>query len=546
MSASDKKKLRKEEVTAKLTEKQAAERKEAKKLKTYSIIFGVVIAAMLVFAVVTAVSQTIENSGIMERNTVAVTVGEHEISSAELNIYYIDAVNNFYNSYGSYAALFGLDVTKPLDEQVLDETTGATWADDFLNSAKDTLAAVYTMADLAEAEGMTLTEDQTASIDTTISNIEMYAVLYGFGDTDAYLKAMYGNGCTTELYREYLERSALADAYYVAYGDSLTYEDADLRAAEAENYNEYSSFTYTFYTLSVNKFLTGGTTDENGNTTYSDEEKTAAETAAILAAKQLTSDEITTVEQLDEAIAALPINAEVEGAASTTYTDYLYSNVSATIRDWLADDARVEGDKTYIANTTTSTDENGNEVTTTNSIIVVFYHSTNDNTAALANVRHILIGYEGGTTDDSGVTVYSEDEKLAAEATGVDLLAQWETAGGTEEAFAALANEHSIDTGSNTNGGLYEDIYPGQMVQTFNDWCFDAERKAGDTGLVHTDYGCHVMYYVGDSETTYRDYMITNNLKSADIEAWYTAQLENVTVTDVNLKYIQTDLVLGG
>ena len=46
MSTSDKKKLRKEAAAAKLTEKQEAERKEAKKLKTYSTIFGVVIAVM--------------------------------------------------------------------------------------------------------------------------------------------------------------------------------------------------------------------------------------------------------------------------------------------------------------------------------------------------------------------------------------------------------------------------------------------------------------------------------------------------------------------
>ena len=546
MSASSTKKLRKEEVIAKQEAKQTAERKEAKKLKTYSIIFGVVLAAMLVFAVWTAVSQTISNSGVMERNTVAVTVNDHEISTAELNIYYIEAINNFYSQYGSYASMFGLDVTKPLDEQVLDETTGMTWADDFLNAAKDNLKAVYAMSDLAEQAGHALTEEELTNIDTTLANLEAYGMLYGYGDGDTYLKAMYGNGCSVELFRAYLERTALADSYYASYGESLTYEDADLRAAEAENYNQYSSFTYTFYTLNVNKFLTGGTTAEDGTVTYSDEERAAAVAAAEEAAKALTAEEIVTVEDLDAAIAALEINAEVEGAASTTYTDYPYANVSTTIREWLSDEARVAGEKTYLANTSTSTDENGNEVTTTNSYIVVFYHSTNDNTTPLVNVRHILIPYEGGTTDENGITVYSEDEKLAAEATGVDLLAQWETAGGTVEAFAALANEHSTDTGSNTNGGLYENVYPGQMVPTFNDWCFDESRRVGDTGLVHTDYGCHVMYFEGARTTTYRDFMITNALKSADIEAWYTSCLENVTVTDVNLKYIQTDLVLGG
>ena len=43
MSASDKKKLRKEEAVAKLTERQAAEQNEAKKLKLYTTIFAVVV-----------------------------------------------------------------------------------------------------------------------------------------------------------------------------------------------------------------------------------------------------------------------------------------------------------------------------------------------------------------------------------------------------------------------------------------------------------------------------------------------------------------------
>ena len=374
----------------------------------------------------------------------------------------------------------------------------------------------------------------------------MYAMIYGYPDTDTYLKAMYGNGCSEKLYREYLERNTLADAYYAAYGESLTYDDAALRAAEAENFSKYSSYSYTFYTLNVNKFLTGGTTAEDGTVTYSEEEKAAAVAAAEEAAKALTANAIATVEDLDAAIAALPVNAETAGAASTSYTDYLYTNINATIRDWLSDSARKDGDRTYIPSTTTSTDDNGNEVTTTNSYIVVYFHGSNDNTFALANVRHILLNYEGGVTDENGITVYSEDEKMAAEAKGVDLLAQFETNGATAEAFAALANEHSTDPGSNTVGGLYEDIYPGQMVPAFNDWCFAEGRKAGDTGVIHTDYGCHVMYYDGDSETTYRDFMITNDLKSADMQEWYTALLESVTVTDKNLKRIQTDLVLGG
>ena len=113
MSASNKKKLRKEQDAAKLTEKQQSAQKEAKKVSLYTTAFVVVMVLLLAVAIFVGVRQTIVNSGIREKNTVALTVGTHELSNAELNYFYMDAVNNFYSSYGSYAAMFGLDVTTP-------------------------------------------------------------------------------------------------------------------------------------------------------------------------------------------------------------------------------------------------------------------------------------------------------------------------------------------------------------------------------------------------------------------------------------------------
>ena len=52
MSASAKKKLRKEENAAQLTEKQLKAQKEAKKLKTYTTIFVIAIAVVLVAGLV--------------------------------------------------------------------------------------------------------------------------------------------------------------------------------------------------------------------------------------------------------------------------------------------------------------------------------------------------------------------------------------------------------------------------------------------------------------------------------------------------------------
>ena len=125
------------------------------------------------------------------------------------------------------------------------------------------------------------------------------------------------------------------------------------------------------------------------------------------------------------------------------------------------------------------------------------------------------------------------------------ILKEWTEGDATEESFAALATEKTTDPGSKETGGLYEGVYPGQMVTAFNDWCFEEGRKVGDTGIVQTDYGYHVMYFSGDNETSYRDYMITNELLETQITEWQEALNEAMTVTEKNTKHIDRDMVLS-
>ncbi len=144
----------------------------------------------------------------------------------------------------------------------------------------------------------------------------------------------------------------------------------------------------------------------------------------------------------------------------------------------------------------------------------------------LVDVRHILLMPEGGTTAEDGTTTYSDEEWKACEDAAQAILDTWLAGEQTEESFAALANEHSVDGGSNTNGGLYEDVYVGQMVQNFNDWCFDASRKYGDTGLVKTEYGYHVMYFVS-SEPQWKQVAMSD---------WVNTQI-NTMFDDLGEKY---------
>ena len=114
----------------------------------------------------------------------------------------------------------------------------------------------------------------------------------------------------------------------------------------------------------------------------------------------------------------------------------------------------------------------------------------------LVDVRHILLTPKGGTLNEDGTKTFSDEEWEAARVEAQALLDEFLAGEQTEERFAALASEHTEDPGSKGTGGLYKDVYKGQMVPSFDEWCFDADRAFGDTGLVKTDYGYHIMFFV--------------------------------------------------
>ena len=127
------------------------------------------------------------------------------------------------------------------------------------------------------------------------------------------------------------------------------------------------------------------------------------------------------------------------------------------------------------------------------------------------DARHILICPKGGTTDENGQTTYSDAEWEACREEAQKILDQWNEDGATEELFAQYAMEHTEDPGSMSTGGLYQNIYKGQMVEPFETWCFDESRQYGDSGLVQTNYGYHIMFFVDSREiwvTTVSDAII--------------------------------------
>ncbi len=127
------------------------------------------------------------------------------------------------------------------------------------------------------------------------------------------------------------------------------------------------------------------------------------------------------------------------------------------------------------------------------------------------DVRHILL--QPSTPAPEGGS-YTEEQMKGAWAQAEKVLDEWKNGEATEASFGELAKTYTTDPGSKETGGLYEKVSPGDMVPAFNDWCFDPVRKPGDTGLVETNYGVHVMYFVASSGEEYWKQTVLSQLLS--------------------------------
>ncbi len=207
--------------------------------------------------------------------------------------------------------------------------------------------------------------------------------------------------------------------------------------------------------------------------------------------------------QVDERIDAL-----AEGAIT-----YGFSNVEEMLQSELGPSCSLEEYKSYlqdyleglsyfevIYDSIQPTDDEVKAYFTEHSEEMYNAYGVTMNSGKLVDVRHILFEIKGGTEDENGAKTYSDADWEVCRKQAEDTLNKWKAGAASEASFAELANALSEDPGSNTNGGLYTYVAPGQMVETFDAWCFDEARQPGDTGLVKSKFGYHVMYYVAGDE----------------------------------------------
>ena len=465
------------------------------------------IVVVLVIALLTT-GVFIVNSGWVQRHTTAVTIGDQKVSVAEYNFHFYSSVSSYVNyldNYGLSASDMGLDTSAPLNSQIYDESTGQTWADYFKDQATSSVHEVYAFYSKAMQAGYVLSDDVAQSIDDSVEQLKSYC-----DDNDisltTYLTETYGSGMNESVFRNALTVANISYYYSQSVQDGYSFTDQECEDQYEANKIDYDLIDYRTYTFS------GTVEAADEETAVTDEEQQAATDAAMTKAQIMLSS-ITDEASFNDLAKAY---AMTSGGDADTYDDpdatlvtaAQSSNMLADISDWMYDESRIYADKTVI--------QSGNDA------IVLYFIDRYRDDSLTVDVRHILIQPEDAEDEES---VAAAQEKAQG------IYDQWLAGDATEDSFAALAETYSEDDGSIANGGLYEQVYQNEMVAEFNDWCFDPARQPGDNDIVQTDYGFHIMYFIG-TDDPYWQVQVSSDLSSQSFDEYYSQLLEDYPLVE--------------
>ncbi len=500
MSASRKKQERKLAEAPELSAREQEEMTKAAQRKRNTIVYTIIGVVVVILAAILL----IWDSGVFQRSATVATIGGEKVTPAQVAFhYYNNPMSSTAAQYAQYGMTMPYTPSKSAKDQVIkaddieewnqygfsiDESyVGKTYHEYFLDSALKTLRSEYAVLAAAKDAGYTsklvdaAVESEMEALDQTV---ESY-LAYGYNFTvKSYLKQVYGKHMTVNAFRDCVENSALAEEYYLLnLKDLADFSEAELNAYYQEHTTELDSvhFYFRIFDGSVEPIK-----DENGKEVEPTEEATKA---AMAKAKEEADAEAEKIKGNLDAVVDNEEYTEQKGRLENTASFYY---------DWVTDSARQAGDVKVFEGTGSY-------------YVVIFSDRFRDDTAT-ADVRHILV--EAKNEDDPATTDVNESTQTptdaayaAAEKKAQELLAQWENGDKSPESFAQLANEHSADSGSNKNGGLYTLVAPGDMIGEFDNWVFTEGRKAGDTGLVKNTEsytkGWHVIYYQGDNEPSW-------------------------------------------
>jgi hypothetical protein len=488
----------------------------------------IVFRVVALVAVLAVVVWSLIQLGIPGLVATPVKVGAVEIKGPEYGFYYSILLSQYYIDPTSTDGKAYL-----AEKSTVEGSTDKTWKQYFQQQAAEQIRDIVIQSENAKVDGMSLTDTEVQSIQDSIDSF-----VSNQGSESAaitYLETNYAKGLNLENLKTILERQFLATKYATAKQAGFEITDAQITAKYVADKGAYDLVSFRSFFVKTT-YATDATADQKTAADLAAKAKASAllaqvtDEASFKALYEANTPTATPSPSPSPAPTATPVptgssptpsptpsntptptptptsgptptptpipDPSLDKDVGTSTVSYLGTDVNT----WIYDANRKAGDKAVVAGTSGTSD---------GYYVILFLNRRMDDDA-LKTVRHILISAARATATEAEIAKAKTDaEAILAQITD-------------EASFIALAKTKSADTGSAAEGGLIAGFSKGQMVAEFENWAFAASRKAGDKGIVQTDYGFHIMYFV-KSTPSYR-YNIESTLRTDAMTAFMKEQ----------------------
>ncbi len=435
---------------------------ETKKRKK-KVLLTLFVSVFAVLALSTAIlADYLISSGFFMRRSVSVESENFKVDNCMMSYFLHTTSQNFASRNAQNLERLGLDPSEDLKAQPCYYSDGS-WFDYFLSLTKDSVKEMLLYAEEGLKNGAEF--DETSYNDRCediIASIKDSAKEEGYRKNQ-YIELLYGNGVREKDIRNCVRLIYLSSDAYDSLYKEYSFTDGEIDAYYNENMGDYAIIDYISYTFEST--LGNNATDAEMNDMHAKNEA-----AAEALAETKTPDEFVSFvkKYSPDANYEKLLSQGVSKSSAGTIEEEVYFSEKASLHETVI---YSEDDLTYTVYMLVKP-------------MSAIDYDTKD-------VRHILITSSSYESDD--------EAKAAAE----EILAEISKEK-TEESFISLVEKYSEDTASVADGGLYKDIELGEMVEPFEEWCYDESRTEGDTDIVKTDYGYHIMYFVGNGKPYYR------------------------------------------
>ena len=475
--------------------------KEPLKFIPLAIFLAAVIAVVATFGVRYYTVPNGKEGKYMNPASVVATVDGQKISIGMYDYYYASIVS-YYEQYASYG-YYSLDTTKDYSKQYTTDDDGnkISWQKFFETEALKEVEQITTYYSKVLEEGVTLTSTQKKTIDKQISTLKDSASQNDVS-LDQYIKANFGTYCSEDTIRIMLEQYYLSANYKGKFKSETKVTDNDVDKYDNDHKNDYKKIEF-YYIASPYDATDDNSKNESIKTAEKIMAKMKDKKSVIALVPEVYSSYIDSQVKSSMEQDSTLTEKKAREEAVKSYESNVVTTVSGSdspfddkMNTWLfSDDTKVGSKKYYI-------DENAKYI-----YIVLKTSKASVEEDETYTVRHILVAPESGSNSSSSTsekTEYTDEQWAAAKKKADSILAKFNKTDKSEYEFAKLAEQYSTDSASTSSGsndsfgGLYESVTLGQMVPDFEKWSIDDSRKYGDTGIVKSDYGYHIMFFIND------------------------------------------------